>query len=355
MNKTKLIKIGNVSIGAGNAVAVQSMTNTKTYDVKSTLAQIKRLEAVGCEIIRVSVPDDESAKALDEIKSNINIPLIADIHFKPSLALKAIKNGVDKIRINPGTIRSEDKLKEIIHAAGEKGIPIRIGANSGSLPPELEELKHINLAKALVESTLRTIEIFEKENFYNLVLSCKASDVIQTINAYTELSKNVDYPLHLGITEAGTLISGNIKSAVGLGVLLFNGIGDTMRVSLTDDPVEEVRSAYKILSALNIRKRGIDVISCPSCARCDVDVISLAKEVEKSFEDIETNLKVAVMGCPVNGPGEAKEADIGVAAGKGNGILFKKGKIIGKFKENELHDKLMEEVRKLTVENKKNS
>ena len=340
--------MGSVVIGAGAPVAVQSMTNTKTYDVAATVKQIKELEAAGCEIVRVSVPDDASAAALPKIKEQINLPLVADIHFKPSLAVKAIENGADKIRINPGTIRDKERLKPVIQAAGERNIPIRIGVNSGSLPQKLEELRHSDLAKALVEGTIETIRLFENEGFKNLVISCKASNVMETIKAYEALSKNITYPLHLGITEAGTMLSGSIKSAVGLGILLYQGIGDTIRVSLTADPVEEVKTAYKILGALGIRQRGVDVISCPSCARCDIDVISLADKVEQALAGIVKPMKVAVMGCEVNGPGEAKDADVGLAAGRKSGLIFKKGRIVGKYPENELFDKLMEEVTNLS-------
>ncbi len=344
MKTTKKIKIGSIYIGGGSPIAVQSMTNTKTYDVKATVEQIKRLEKAGCELVRVSVPDEASVQAIGEIKKQISTPLIADIHFKTSLAVKAIEAGADKIRINPGTFQNEGHLEEVIEAAKDKKIPMRIGINSGSLPKKYDDLKHKNLANALVKSTIEMIEFFEKRGFDNLVISCKASDVTEMINAYQRLSKNTRYPLHLGVTEAGTLLSGSIKSAVGLGVLLHQGIGDTIRVSLTDDPVEEVRAAYKILSSLNIRHRGVDLISCPSCARCDVDVVSLANKVEKALEDRAEPLKVAVMGCAVNGPGEAKEADVGIAAGKQNGLLLKKGQIVGKYKEEELFEKLMEEI-----------
>ncbi len=344
MPKTKVIMIGSVAIGGSNPVAVQSMTNTKTYDIDSTVGQIKQLEDAGCDIVRISIPDNASVEALPEIKKRTDLPIVADIHFKPTLAVKAIENGADKIRVNPGTIRNTDRFKEIIEAATQKDIPIRIGANSGSVPEKYQKLKHSDLAKALVESTMETISIFEAEGFENIVLSCKASDVIETIKAYEELSKNTDYPLHLGITEAGTLQSGCIKSATGLAPLLHKGIGDTIRVSLTADPVEEVKAAYKILSALDIRKRGADVISCPSCARCNIDMISLANKVEQALAGQSKPMKVAVMGCEVNGPQEAKEADFGIAAGKENGLLFKKGKIIGKFKESELFDLLMKEI-----------
>ena len=343
-SNTKEIKIGSVAIGASNPIAVQSMTNTKTYDVDSTVEQIKQLQKAGCDIVRVSIPDDASVDALPEIKKRVDLPIVADIHFKPTLALKAIENGADKIRVNPGTIRDKARFKAIIEAAAIKNIPIRIGANSGSVPEKYQELKHSDLSKALVESVLDTISIFEDEGFNDLVISCKASDVIETIKAYEELSKNTDYPLHLGVTEAGTLQSGCIKSAVGLAPLLHKGIGDTIRISLTADPVEEVKAAFKILSALNIRKRGADIISCPSCARCDIDVISLANKVEQALAGRSKPIKVAVMGCEVNGPQEAKEADVGIAAGKENGLLFKNGKVLGKFREKELFDLLMREI-----------
>lgn len=344
--KTKQVKIGSVIIGGGAAIAVQSMTNTKTYDVEATVGQIKRLQQAGSEIVRVSVPDEASVEAIPKIKGKISIPLVADIHFKTSLAVKAIEAGADKIRINPGTFRNESRLQEVISAAGNNNIPIRIGINGGSLPAKYDDLKHKDLARALVESAMEFIDIFEQQAFNQLVISCKATDVIQTIKAYQQLSQATNYPLHLGITEAGTLLSGSIKSAVGLGVLLFQGIGDTIRVSLTADPVEEVRTAYKILGSLNIRQRGADIISCPSCARCDVDVISLANKIEQALIDKEEPLKVAVMGCEVNGPGEAKEADVGMAAGKKSGLIFKKGQIVGRYDEGQLFEKLMEEIEK---------
>ncbi|RJQ33413.1 MAG: flavodoxin-dependent (E)-4-hydroxy-3-methylbut-2-enyl-diphosphate synthase [Actinobacteria bacterium] len=343
---TKKIKVKNIFIGAESPVIVQSMTNTKTTDVKATLKQIDELAKNGCELIRVSVPDKESVKGLPEIIKKSTIPVVADIHFQSELAIAAINAGAHKIRINPGNIGGLDKVSAIIEAAKEANIPIRIGVNSGSLHKEFQELAHQDLAQALVSSALKYIDFFESQDFDQIVVSVKASSAKDTIKAYRLLSNKTGYPLHLGVTEAGTLLSGSIKSAVALGVLLGEGIGDTIRVSLTDKPVNEVQSAYKILSAVGVRQRGVDIISCPTCARCEVDVVSLSQQAERRLADIAKPLKVAVMGCVVNGPGEAKEADVGIASGKNSGVLFVDGQIIGKYPESELLDILEKEVRK---------
>ena len=345
--KTKVLNIGNVKIGGDNPIAIQSMCNTDTRNVQETVNQIKRLEQAGCEIIRVAVPDMVAAEALKEIKKNINIPLVADIHFDYRLALKAIENGVDKLRINPGNIGGEENVKAVAKACKEKGIPIRIGVNSGSLEKDILEKYGRVTPEGLVESALRHIEILERNDFYDIAISIKASDVSFTAKAYSILSEKVDYPLHLGITESGTVFGGTIKSSVGIGFILGLGIGDTIRVSLTGDPIEEVRVAKGILKALNLRKFGIEFVSCPTCGRTEIDLISIANEVEQKCSNIDKNIKVAVMGCVVNGPGEAREADIGIAGGKGVGLIFKKGQVIKKVDENKLVDELINEINKL--------
>jgi len=344
--KTKVIKIGNVKIGGSNPVAVQSMTNTDTRDAKATIKQIKELEKAGCEIIRVAVPDEKAAKAIKAIKKEIKIPLVADIHFDYKLALEAIRARADKIRINPGNIGSKDKVKEVVKACQKKKIPIRIGVNIGSLKPELVR-KYGRTSKAMVKSALENIKILEDLNFKDIVVSLKASDVLRTIEAYRLLSKKVDYPLHLGITEAGTPKSGIIKSAIGLGILLEEGIGDTIRVSLTDNPEEEVKVAWEILKALNLRERGPVLVSCPTCGRTEIDLIKLANKVEQELVKIKKPIKVAVMGCVVNGPGEASEADIGIAGGKRAGVLFKKGKVIKTLPESKLLTELLKQIKLL--------
>ncbi|KHO62511.1 4-hydroxy-3-methylbut-2-en-1-yl diphosphate synthase [Thermoanaerobacter sp. YS13] len=347
---TREVKIGNKKIGGNNPILVQSMTNTDTHDIEKTIEQIKRLEAEGCDIIRVAVPDMEAAEALKEIKKNINIPLVADIHFDYRLAIKSIENGADKIRINPGNIGREENIKKVVEIAKEKGIPIRIGVNSGSLEKEiLHKYKGIT-AEAVVESALKNVLILEKLGFYDIVISLKTTNVPLTIEAYKLASSKVDYPLHLGITEAGTIEAGTIKSAIGIGTLLYLGIGDTIRVSLTGDPVHEVRVGKQILRSLGLLKEGVEVISCPTCGRTKINLIKLAEEVEKKTRNIKKPLKVAVMGCVVNGPGEAKEADIGIAGGDGEGIVFKKGKVYKKVKEEELVEELMKEIEKLLEE-----
>lgn len=345
--KTREVQIGNVKIGGDNPVAIQSMCNTKTADIEATIAQIKELEAVGCEIIRVAVPDIAAAEAISKIKEQINIPLVADIHFDYRLALKAIESGVDKLRINPGNIGSEDRIKAVVDAAKAKSIPIRIGVNSGSLEKDILQKYGAVTPQGLVDSALRHVKILEKYDFHDIVISIKASNVPFTIEAYTLLSQAVDYPLHLGITESGTEWTGSIKSAVGIGSILSMGIGDTIRVSLTGNCTQEVITAKEILKSLELRKFGINFVSCPTCGRTQIDLIGLANKVEKKCKNIDKDIKVAVMGCAVNGPGEAREADIGVAGGNGYGLIFKKGEILRKLPENELLDALMEEIDKL--------
>ncbi|MBR1442278.1 MAG: flavodoxin-dependent (E)-4-hydroxy-3-methylbut-2-enyl-diphosphate synthase, partial [Firmicutes bacterium] len=326
---------------------IQSMCNTDTRDVKATVEQIKKLQEAGCEIIRVAVLDMEAAEALAQIRKQIDIPLVADIHFDYKLALKAIENGIDKLRINPGNIGSEERVKAVADAAKAKGIPIRIGVNSGSLEKKYIEKYGGVTPRGLVESALGHVRLLEKYDFYDIVISIKASSVPFTLETYEILSSEVDYPLHLGITESGTVRSGSIKSAVGIGAILARGIGDTIRVSLTGDPVEEIWAAKEILKSLELRKFGVEFVSCPTCGRTQIDLISIAQEVEKRCANIDKEIKVAVMGCAVNGPGEAREADIGIAGGKGYGLIFKKGEIIRKVPENELIDELMKLVEQL--------
>lgn len=343
-NKTKVIQIGNRKIGGGNPVLIQSMTNTRTEDVEATVAQILRLEAAGCEIIRSTVPTIEAAKAIGEIKKQIHIPIVADIHFDYKMAIAAIENGADKIRINPGNIGSRDKVEAVVNAARERGIPIRVGVNSGSLEKDLVEKYGGVTAEGIVESALDKVHMIEELGYDNLVVSIKSSDVMMCVKAHEILAEKINYPLHVGITESGTVTSGNIKSSVGLGIILYQGIGDTIRVSLTGDPVEEIKSAKLILRTLGLRKGGIEVVSCPTCGRTRIDLIGLANQVENMVQDIPLNLKVAVMGCAVNGPGEAKEADIGIAGGVGEGLLIKKGEIIRKVPEAELLETLRQEL-----------
>lgn len=341
---TKTIQIGNVKIGGGNPVAIQSMTNTRTEDVVATVEQIRRLEAAGCEIVRCTVPNLEAAEAIREIKKQIRIPLVADIHFDYKMAIAALENGADKIRINPGNIGGEDKVKAVVEAARERNVPIRVGVNSGSLEKQLVDKYHGVTAQGLVESALDKVHMIEAIGYDNLVISIKSSDVMMCVRAHELLAEKTEYPLHVGITESGTVVSGNIKSAVGLGLILYQGIGDTIRVSLTGDPAEEIKSAKLILKTLGLRKGGIEVVSCPTCGRTKIDLIGLANQVENMVADIDLDLKVAVMGCAVNGPGEAKEADIGIAGGEGEGLLIKKGEIIRKVPENELLGVLREEL-----------
>lgn len=341
---TRMIQIGNVKIGGGNPIAMQSMTNTKTEDVKATVTQILALEKVGCEIIRCAVPTMEAAKALRKIKEQIHIPLVADIHFDYRLAIAAIENGADKIRINPGNIGDVERVRLVVDKAKEYGVPIRVGVNSGSLEKNLVEKYGGVTAEGIVESALDKVRLIEDMGYDNLVVSIKSSDVLMCVKAHELISDQCDYPLHIGITESGTLISGNIKSSVGLGIMLHRGIGDTIRVSLTGDPLEEIKSAKLILKTLGLRQGGIEVVSCPTCGRTKIDLISLANQVENMVADIPLDLKVAVMGCVVNGPGEAKEADIGIAGGIGEGLLIKKGEIIKKVREEELLEALREEL-----------
>ena len=342
--QTKEIRIGNRVIGAGNPILIQSMTNTKTQDIEGTVKQIRQLTAAGCEIIRCAVPDMEAARALAKIKKQITIPLVADIHFDYRLAIVAIENGADKIRINPGNIGGDDKIREVVAAAKERQIPIRVGVNSGSLEKELLEKYHGVTAQGLVESALDKVRKIESFGYENLVISIKSSDVMMCVKAHELIAEQTDYPLHVGITESGTIISGNIKSAIGLGLILHQGIGDTIRVSLTGNPMEEIKSANLILKTLGLRKGGIEVVSCPTCGRTQIDLIGLANQVENMVADIPLDIKVAVMGCAVNGPGEAREADIGIAGGIGEGLLMKKGKVIRKVPESELLAALREEL-----------
>ena len=343
-NLTKEVSVGNVKIGGENPVAIQSMTNTPTEDVDTTVEQILRLEAAGCEIIRCAVPTMEAAEALREIKKRIHIPLVADIHFDYRLAIASIENGADKIRINPGNIGSADRVKAVVDKAKEYQIPIRVGVNSGSLEkPFLEKYGQVT-AQGIVESALDKVRMIEDMGYDNLVVSIKSSDVLMCVEAHELIAKQCPYPLHVGITEAGTVYSGNVKSSVGLGIILHEGIGNTIRVSLTGDPAEEVRTAKLILKTLGLRKGGIEVVSCPTCGRTKIDLIGLAGQVEKMVEDIPLDIKVAVMGCAVNGPGEAKEADIGIAGGIGEGLLIKKGQIVKKVKEEDLLSTLRQEL-----------
>ena len=335
-NHTKVIHIGNQVIGGGNPILIQSMTNTRTEDVRKTVEQIQALEKAGCEIVRCTVPTLEAAKAIAQIKKEVSIPIVGDIHFDYKMAIAAMENGVDKIRINPGNIGGRENVKAVIDVARERNIPIRVGVNSGSLEKNLVEKYNGVTAEGIVESALDKVKMIEDLGYDNLVISIKSSDVLMCVKAHELLVKETSYPLHVGITESGTLLSGNIKSALGLGLILHQGIGDTIRVSLTGDPVEEIKSAKLILSTLGLRKGGIEVVSCPTCGRTKIDLIGLANEVEKLVANYDLDIKVAVMGCVVNGPGEAKEADIGIAGGIGEGLLIKKGEIIRKIPEQEL-------------------
>lgn len=341
---TRVIKIGDRVIGGGNPILIQSMTNTRTEDVRATVEQIKKLEQAGCDIIRCTVPTMEAALAIREIKKEISIPLVADIHFDHKMAIAAMENGADKIRINPGNIGGRDKVAAVVAVAKERNIPIRVGVNSGSLEKELVEKYHGVTAQGIVESALDKVHMIEELGYENLVISIKSSDVMMCVKAHEILAKKTDYPLHVGITESGTIISGNIKSSIGLALILDQGIGDTIRVSLTGDPVEEIKSAKLILRTLGLRKGGIEVVSCPTCGRTKIDLIGLANQVETMAAQFPLDIKVAVMGCAVNGPGEAKEADIGIAGGVGEGLLIKKGEIIRKIPEAELLTELRKEL-----------
>ena len=341
---TKEIKIGDVVIGGNHPVAIQSMTNTKTEDVEATVSQILKLEAAGCEIIRCAVPTMEAALALKEIRSKIHIPLVADIHFDYRLAIAAIENGADKIRINPGNIGSEERLRTVVEKAKEYQVPIRVGVNSGSLEKQLVEKYGGVTAAGLAESALDKVDMIEKMGYENLVVSIKSSDVMMCVKAHELIAERCPYPLHVGITEAGTVYTGNVKSSVGLGIILYEGIGNTIRVSLTGDPAEEIKTAKLILKTLGLRRGEIEVVSCPTCGRTKIDLIQLATQVENMVADFPLDIKVAVMGCAVNGPGEAKEADIGIAGGDGVGLLIKKGEIVKKVKEEELLETLRQEL-----------
>lgn len=341
---TKEVKIGSVTIGGKNPVAIQSMTNTKTEDVDATVDQIRRLAMAGCEIVRVAVPTMEAAGAIKEIKKNAGMPIVADIHFDYRLALAAMENGADKIRINPGNIGSKERLEAVVSMAKERNIPIRVGVNSGSLEKHFLEKYGGVTARGIVESALDKVRMIEDMGYENLVVSIKSSDVLMCVESHRLIAQSCPYPLHVGITESGTVYSGNIKSAVGLGIILNEGIGNTIRVSLTGDPTEEIKSAKLILKTLGLRKGGIEVVSCPTCGRTQIDLIRLASAVEEMTAEIPLDIKVAVMGCAVNGPGEAREADIGIAGGHGEGLLIKKGKIVKKVKEEELLETLRQEL-----------
>lgn len=345
--KTRKVYCRDFAIGGDAPISIQSMTNTKTADIQSTVRQIKRLEEAGCEIIRVAVPDMESAEAIQKIRRNIQIPLVADIHFDYRLALVCIENGVDKLRINPGNIGEMDRVKAVVKKAKERNIPIRIGVNAGSIEKKILDKYGRVTAEAMVESALEHVSILEHLDFYDTIISLKASDIPLTLAAYQLMSEKVDYPLHIGITEAGTLWSGTIKSSVGIGALLLNGIGDTIRVSLTGDPVEEIKVGKEILQSAGIRSFGVEIIACPTCGRCQIDLIALANKIEKKIKNINKPIKVAIMGCAVNGPGEAREADIGIAGGKSSALLFKKGEIIRKIEEEQIEAVLLEEISKI--------
>ena len=341
---TKVVKIGDRIIGGKNPILIQSMTNTKTEDVKATVEQINRLAAAGCDIIRCAVPTMEAAEALTEIKKQIAIPLVADIHFDYRLAIAAMEHGADKIRINPGNIGSKERVQAVVDVAKERNIPIRVGVNSGSLEKDLVEKYHGVTAEGIVESALDKVHLIEDMGYDNLVISIKSSDVMMCVKAHELIAEQTDHPLHVGITEAGTIISGNIKSSIGLGLILNQGIGDTIRVSLTGDPLEEIKSAKLILRTLGLRKGGIEVVSCPTCGRTRINLIELANQVENMVADIPLDIKVAVMGCVVNGPGEAKEADIGIAGGVGEGLIIKHGQIDRKVPESQLLSELRKEL-----------
>lgn len=341
------VKVGGVGIGGKNKISIQSMTNTDTRDVKSTIAQIRQLEEAGCEIVRAAVPDSEAAEAVGKIKKEIHIPLVCDIHFDYRLALRCMENGADKIRINPGNIGSRERVKAVVDMAKDRGVPIRIGVNGGSLERDILKKYKRPVPEALVESAMRHVGILDELNFFDVVVSMKVSDVPSLIEAYRKFNEISDIPLHVGVTEAGTLNGGILKSAIGIGTLLSEGIGNTIRVSLTADPVCEIDAAKKILQILGLRKNGAQIVSCPTCGRTQIDLISIANEVEKRIGTLEKNIKVAVMGCAVNGPGEARDADVGIAGGKGEGLIFKRGEILRKVPESRLIEELMAEIEKL--------
>ena len=347
---SRVVKVGNLLIGGGNPVVIQSMTNTTTSNVEATVAQIKKLESAGCQMVRMTINNEEAAKAIGEIKKRVNIPLCADIHFDYKLALLAIENGIDKLRINPGNIGSDENIKAVVEKAKERNIPIRIGVNSGSIEKHILEKYGKPTADGMVESAMYHINLLEKNGFEDIVISLKASNVKMMVDAYRKISKLVDYPLHLGVTEAGTAFQGTVKSAIGIGSLLVDGIGDTIRVSLTEDPVEEIKVAKEILKVLGLIDAGVEIVSCPTCGRTEIDLIGLAKKVEKEFENEKRKIKIAVMGCVVNGPGEAREADYGVAGGKGVGINIKKGQVVKKVDESEI----LIELKKLIMEDMEN-
>ena len=350
-HKTRVVQIGDVAIGGNHPIRIQSMCNTKTEDVESTVAQIRALAAAGCEIVRVAVPNEAAAAALRDIRRQIKLPLVADIHFDYRLALAAMENGADKIRINPGNIGEDWKLREVVNAAKARNIPIRVGVNSGSLEKEILKKYGGVTAEGIVESALEKVGRIEELGYENLVISIKSSDVLMCIRAHELLADKTDYPLHIGITEAGTLLRGTVKSAVGLGVILYEGIGDTIRVSLTGDPIEEIKAAREILKSLGLRKGGVEVVSCPTCGRTEIDLIGLANQVEGLVERYsDLDVRVAVMGCVVNGPGEAREADFGVAGGKGAGVLIRKGEVIRSMPESELLGALEAELQRVRAE-----
>ena len=344
---TRKIRVGNISIGGDAPITVQSMTNTDTRDAAATISQIRRLEEAGCDIVRVAVPDSEAAEAVKAIKKASVIPVVADIHFDYRLAVECIKNGVDKIRLNPGNIGSRDRVSKVVEAARAAGIPIRIGVNSGSVEKHILEKYNGVTPEGMVESALGHAEILEDLGFEEIAFSIKASSVTQTIAAYRLMSQKSRYPLHIGVTEAGTLFRGTVKSSVGLGCLLSEGIGDTLRVSLTGDPVEEIKVGREILRALDIEKGGLEIVSCPTCGRCRIDLVNIAELLDKKLKDVKKNIKIAVMGCAVNGPGEAREADIGIAGGDGEALLFRKGEIIRKIPQDRIIEELMAEIEKL--------
>ncbi len=340
----KKVRIGNKFIGGNSPIAIQSMTNTNTKDVNATIKQINDLEKVGCDIVRIAITDLQEAEYIPQIKEVTNIPLVADIQFDYKVALACVKNGIDKIRINPGNIGNEDKIREVVTACKDNNIPIRIGVNGGSLEKDLLQKYNKKTTDALVESVMRNVEILEKYNFNDIIISVKSSDVEMMIESYTKISKLVNYPLHLGVTEAGLFLSGAVKSSIGIGTLLYNGIGDTIRVSLTDDPINEVKVAKEILKSLNLYNKGVNLISCPTCSRTKFNLIDLANKVNELAQTIDKNITIAVMGCAVNGPGEAREADIGVAGGNGEGLIFKKGEILRKVREEDLLEELKKEI-----------